>query len=152
MKVLFRAEVKDINSKLTNAAIENLTKIGGKFYAIGSEIDLKNEYGIIDENEDFFECKKETRSINFEDMKDSEDNPIFASLSEDGKGGDIIDSEEYPFTSDGQKNYNAVVSMIFNQPQYVYNKISENVSGASDGINNGFDEEYSSFKVIGIQK
>lgn len=35
--------------------------------------------------------KKETLAINFPDMKDSNDKPIFASLSESGKGGDILD-------------------------------------------------------------
>ena len=38
------------------------------------------------------ECDESTRSINFEDMKDNEGTKIFASLSEDGKGGDIITS------------------------------------------------------------
>lgn len=40
------------------------------------------------------ECDESTRSINFEDMLDSENNPIFASLSEDGKGGDIIEKDK----------------------------------------------------------
>jgi len=31
-----------------------------------------------------------TLAINFPDMKDSNDKPIFASLSESGKGGDIV--------------------------------------------------------------
>ena len=34
-----------------------------------------------------------TLSIHFPDMLDSEGNKIFASLSEDGKGGDIIESD-----------------------------------------------------------
>ena len=36
-------------------------------------------------------CYLHTLSINFPDMLDSQGNKIFASLSEDGKGGDITD-------------------------------------------------------------
>ena len=35
------------------------------------------------------ECEQDTRSINISDMVDSEGTKIFASLSKDGKGGDI---------------------------------------------------------------
>lgn len=35
-----------------------------------------------------------TLAINFHDMKDSENNPIFASLSKCGKGGDIADLDD----------------------------------------------------------
>jgi hypothetical protein len=38
-----------------------------------------------------------TLSINFPDMLDSNGNKIFASLSEDGKGGDIVTDGEYDF-------------------------------------------------------
>ena len=36
-----------------------------------------------------------TLAIHFEDILDSEGNKIFASLSEDGKGGDIMKDDEY---------------------------------------------------------
>lgn len=36
-----------------------------------------------------------TISINFPDMLDSQGNKIFASLSEDGKGGDIMKDDDY---------------------------------------------------------
>ena len=36
-----------------------------------------------------------TLAINFPDMLDSQGNKIFASLSEDGKGGDIMKDDEY---------------------------------------------------------
>lgn len=39
-----------------------------------------------------------TISIHFPDMIDSQGNKIFASLSEDGKGGDILFDMEYEFT------------------------------------------------------
>ena len=38
-----------------------------------------------------FEVDLSTLAIHFEDMLDSQGNKIFASLSEDGKGGDICD-------------------------------------------------------------
>ena len=40
-------------------------------------------------------CYLHTLSINFPDMLDRKGNKIFASLSEDGKGGDIIKYEMY---------------------------------------------------------
>ena len=41
--------------------------------------------------------KVDTISIHFPDMIDSQGNKIFASLQEDGKGGDIITDGEYDF-------------------------------------------------------
>ena len=45
------------------------------------------------QDNDFIDYKIEinTLSINFPDMIDSQGNKIFASLQEDGKGGDILD-------------------------------------------------------------
>ena len=40
-------------------------------------------------------CYLHTLSINFPDMLDSQGNKIFASLQEDGKGGDIMKDDEY---------------------------------------------------------
>ena len=40
-------------------------------------------------------CYLHTLSINFPDMLDSQGNKIFASLQEDGKGGDIMQDDEY---------------------------------------------------------
>ena len=42
-----------------------------------------------------YEVEKDTRALNFEGMLDSQGNKIFASLSEDGKGGDIMKDDEY---------------------------------------------------------
>ena len=44
--------------------------------------------------EDAFEIDSSTLAISFDDMKDSEGTRIFASLSEDGKGGDTILNDE----------------------------------------------------------
>ena len=55
--------------------------------------------GMMDGNiqlQDFiYEVEKNTRALNFEDMLDSQGNKIFSSLSEDGKGGDIMKDDEY---------------------------------------------------------
>ena len=42
------------------------------------------------------ECDETTRSLNFEDMLDRQGNKIFASLSKDGKGGDILEWTIFP--------------------------------------------------------
>ena len=102
MKVLFRAEVDNIEE----CHIKLLSKINNKFYAIGFEIDLDGEYGITTESGHYFKCKKNTRSIHFEDMLDSETNPIFASFSESrGKGGDIM---QHP-NSEEESGFNTFV-------------------------------------------
>ena len=44
----------------------------------------------IDKEKKWVEIDQTTLSINFPDMLDSQGNKIFASLSEDGKGGDIL--------------------------------------------------------------
>ena len=41
-----------------------------------------------------------TLAIHFPNMLDSQGNKIFASLSKDGKGGDIVISKSYPFYGD----------------------------------------------------
>ena len=43
----------------------------------------------------FHKIDPTTLSIHFPDMLDSQGNRIFASLSEDGKGGDIMKDDEY---------------------------------------------------------
>jgi len=52
------------------------------------------------------ECDESTRSINLSDMLDSEGTKIFASLSEDGKGGDNIHVKDFEV---GNQNYKCVV-------------------------------------------
>ena len=43
-------------------------------------------------------CYLDTLSINFSNMLDVKDDKIFASLNEDGKGGDILFDMEYEYT------------------------------------------------------
>ena len=52
-----------------------------------------NYFHIIDEMRVNHTIDKSTIAIHFPDMTDSEDNKLFASLSEDGKGGDILITE-----------------------------------------------------------
>ena len=47
--------------------------------------------------EHIYEIDPTTLSIHFPDILDSQGNKIFASLQEDGKGGDIITDGEYDF-------------------------------------------------------
>ncbi len=75
-----------------------------------------------------------TLSIHFPDMKDREDNPIFASLSEDGRGGDIC---EYGFGGYNYKGY-----CIFKDTKVLLK---------DGGFINYFDY-CTIYKVIGIQK
>ena len=66
-------------------------------YFIGSLIGKDDEYYIIeDEDMEYYRpIDPTTLAIRFPDMIDSQGNKIFASLSEDGKGGDIMKDDEY---------------------------------------------------------
>lgn len=84
-----------------------------------------------------------TLSISFPDILDSEGNKIFASLSEDGKGGDIIE----------------VIDCECNKYVYIYNKYLKRFGISaikfSDGDWEWADEdevEADSCKVIGIKQ
>jgi hypothetical protein len=55
-------------------------------------------YDISEEYSDAFEIDPTTLAIHFESMTDIKGDKIFASLQEDGKGGDILFDMEYEFT------------------------------------------------------
>lgn len=59
--------------------------------------DIKFDLGLmyLRVNNQWRECEESTRSINLDDMLDSQGNKIFASLSEDGKGGDVCINPDY---------------------------------------------------------
>ncbi len=61
----------------------------GNKYLIGCGF-IHNDSHIVLDNGDQFPIKKDTRAVHFEDMIDSNSKAIFASLSEDRKGGDIL--------------------------------------------------------------
>ena len=76
MQVLFRAKEKNSNNYV----------IGYEYYN-----HVEDEYYITHYvSGSNYKVDRTTRSINIEDMLDSQRNKIFASLQEDGKGGDII--------------------------------------------------------------
>lgn len=56
-------------------------------YFISQDIKFELEMMYLRVNCVWRECEESTRSINFDDMLDKQGNKIFASLSEDGKGG-----------------------------------------------------------------
>ena len=90
MKVLFRAEV-DLESFMAGGYIGSLLDINGKRYAVGA----LTYNGRIEDLHGTYPIKNDTLSINFSNMIDNQGNKIFTSLSEDGKGGDIMKDDEY---------------------------------------------------------
>ena len=78
-------------------------------------------------------CYLHTLSINFPNMLDSQGNKIFASLPEDGKGGDILFDMEYEYTLsfDGLK---FKLQGLFSQSEY-----------------NEFDS-WEDFDIIGVEE
>ena len=76
MQVLFRAKEKNSNNYV----------IGYEYYN-----HIEDEYYITHYvSGSNYKIDRTTRSINIEDMLDSKGKKIFASLGEDGKGGDIL--------------------------------------------------------------
>lgn len=77
MQVLFRAKEKNSNNYV----------IGYEYYN-----HVEDEYYITHYvSGSNYKIDRTTRSINIEDMLDSRGNKIFASLQEDGKGGDLCE-------------------------------------------------------------
>jgi len=107
-----------------------------------------------------FPYYEDTRSINFEDMLDSENNPIFASLSERGKGGSICTRgnnecskvccykfAQIWFVTFGKKSYENSSTLW---SQYAYN--INDFFGSFNKIKRKRDYIGDYIKVIGIQK
>lgn len=90
MQVLFRSYELDT----ANIIIGNYIKEDGFYMKDGQPICGKPcaRHYIQDEDCIKHEIAPEYLSINFEDMADSEGTKIFASLSEDGSGGDLFES------------------------------------------------------------
>lgn len=83
---------------MMNIPIFRAKKIDRNEYIVGHYIEDENRQCIVILEKMFkgepiyTTVDKSTLSIHFPDMLDSEGNKIFASLSEDGKGGDICES------------------------------------------------------------
>lgn len=122
-----------------NAPIYRAKKIDSNEYVAGQYLVYKgypvifNEYGL-----DGVDIDPTTLSIHFPDMLDSQGNKIFASLQEDGKGGDIV--ENYSFKDD----YKSQISIYDDCKLCLVDK---------DGDTYCLGEiEYDGIKVIGIQE
>ena len=81
MQVLFRAKEKNSNNYV----------IGYEYYN-----HIEDEYYITHYvSGSNYKIDRTTRSINIEDMLDSQGNKIFASLQKDGRGGDVCSVNDY---------------------------------------------------------
>ena len=115
MQVLFRAKEKNSNNYV----------IGYEYYN-----HIEDEYYITHYvSGSNYKIDRTTRSINIEDMLDSQGDKIFASLQEDGKGGDIMQDDEY-----------------FGIAKYKDCQFVVEYEDCIDNIDNG------NFEVIGIQE
>ena len=127
MQVLFRAKEKNSNNYV----------IGYEYYN-----HVEDEYYITHYvSGSNYKIDRTTRSINIEDMLDSKGNKIFASLQEDGKGGDILNLNERC-----GENFNAIAL-------YRYHEV--HLKGGIDLLNRAkYLRCYpkKDIKVIGIQQ
>ena len=81
MKILFRAKEKNSNNYV----------IGYEYYN-----HIEDEYYITHYvSGSNYKIDRTTRSINIEDMLDSQGNKIFASLQKNGRGGDVCSVNDY---------------------------------------------------------
>lgn len=102
--------------------------------------DIKFELGLmyLRINGKWKECDKDTRSINFEDMLDSQGNKIFASLDRYYlKGADILENDSF------LEDYSIQVAIYSEGCFYAQDK---------DGDMYNLCENWEKLKVIGIQE
>ncbi len=83
-----------------NIPIYRAKKIDSNEYVEGFLTKCRESYFIESGSSHCDEIDTTTLSIHFPDMLDSEDKEIFASLSESGKGGDIMSYEPAPKETD----------------------------------------------------
>ena len=148
MQVLFRAKEKNSNNYV----------IGYEYYN-----HVEDEYYITHYvSGSNYKIDRTTRSINIEDMLDSKGNKIFASLQEDGRGGDLVVSKSYPFYGDAPEirdssgkceelNYKGLLLFGSNGCLIDFVKVSDRVRGCAVGY---LIEEFNkyNFEVVGIQE
>ncbi len=136
MEVLFRSYELDT----ANIIIGHYIKEHG-YYMIDGKPDYDRptvRHYIQDENCIKHEIAHEYLSISFPNMTDSENTKIFASLSEDGKGGDNLIYEKW----DGAKEPQNVIETRFHQRGIDLR--------TADGI--AFHGDHEKIKVVGIKK
>ena len=98
-----------------------------------------------------------TLAIHFPDMIDLEGTKIFASLSEDGKGGDIIHGQEYSSTGNMASNIFRDFTTLYKTKNIVFTAILIGLIVILPGIfyivGLYFDYNYfTNLKVVGIQE
>ncbi|MFY4844620.1 hypothetical protein ACOTVP_08785 [Aliarcobacter butzleri] len=109
-------------------------KKGSREYVIGQFCSYKgyptifDEYGLNGKEIDIT-----TLAIHFPDMLDSQGNKIFASLQENGKGGDIVNYKSRTYTVGVSKNYPQITLLKFKGFKLTY-------------------QDFKKVKIIGIQE
>ena len=117
--------------------------INGRFIFKEWIDDVWTSYGETKSNKALvYEIDPTTLAIHFKDMLDSEGNKIFASLSDNGKGGDYTNCEELPviFCWDF---LNACVCL---KGKYEYTALFK------DGSTNSKNTTFNEYTIIGIQE
>lgn len=107
--------------------------IVGQYCAYKGHSTIFNNYGM-----DGIAIDPTTLAIHFNDMLDSEGNKIFASLSEDGKGGTLLEHDDYD--NGILTSYEANVVVIENGLICFKNDFPNPL------------KEYKNLKIIGIQE
>ena len=127
----------------------------GRYYMLVDDCNKNNNIG-----SGSYPIDETTLAIHFPDMLDSQGNKIFASLQEDGKGGDIIISKSYPFYGDAPEitdssgkceelNYKGLLLFTSTGCYMDYIKVSNRVRGCATGY---AIEDFNEFESIGIQE
>ena len=149
MQVLFRAKEKNSNNYV----------IGYEYYN-----HVEDEYYITHYvSGSNYKVDRTTRSINIEDMLDSQGNKIFASLQKDGKGDDILLEESrlmcnLKIDESAFREFTAIHTM--NGNRFTNEKILSDVGSYRDKYFKGYDIMIYDFfmmkkrniKIIGIKQ
>ena len=139
-----------------NIPIYRAKEIDGEEYIIGS-LDFNASridntfYHIITGDRYNHTIDPTTLAIHFESMIDSEGNKIFASLSEDGKGGDIVELEHIRYLEDDEPSHRIKGLCIVRNSSFLV----EDIDNKFDRV--FYDEMGCNFRneeleVIGIQE
>ena len=138
-------------------------KIDSDEYVIGFYEGWEEKHFIVTSPKKFFKVDHATLAIHFPDMLDSRGNKIFASLQEDGKGGDIILEESrlmcnLKIDESSFREFTAIHTI--NGNRFTNEKILSDISSDRDKYFKGYDIMIYDFfmmrkrniKIIGIQQ
>lgn len=131
---------------ISNIPIFRAKKINSDEYLIGYlKFDRKhNHYSInpIDDENTWHKIEENTLSIHFKGMIDIKGDKIFASLQDDGKGGDMVDLPDYLKAEKDTERIAVVIMKSFN----------EYIAFCKNGAIYRSCHFVGNSKVIGIQK